>query len=136
MFTFKKMTPAPSMTEWITQPFPRMIETFQKLTFESSDVKENLDDSQVARPSSTLAAAVNMQAMFMVIYFIAWLYVFWYITSYVVSTMNLSVWVVMAIYYVLFNFPLGALLAYLLVYFYSQQGQSHLFIPQQYSMYR
>lgn len=127
------MNATPSLSEWITQPFPRIVETFQQITVGSSDVKENLDDSQSVQPMRT---ALNIEAMFMILYFVAWLYVFWYLTSYVLSTPNLSVWVVMIMYFVLFNFPLGALLAYLFLYFYSQQGQKNLFMPQRYSMYR
>ncbi len=132
------MNATPSLSEWITQPFPRIVETFQQITVGSSDVKENLDDnsSAVVPYNSGARTALNIEAMFMILYFVAWLYVFWYLTSYVLSTPNLSVWVVMIMYFVLFNFPLGALLAYLFLYFYSQQGQKNLFMPQRYSMYR
>jgi len=113
------MTGNRSVTELFSKSFPDLLGTYRSLSEESQAPRENFGEVSTERAS----ASDNLYMLVLVAHLAFWFWVFWRLSSYVVSTPGLPVWFVMVVYFILFKLPLGALLAFLVMYFFENQGQ-------------
>lgn len=112
------MTGNKSITELFSKSFPDLLGTYRSLSEqEQSQSRENYVYGQ-----NTADGSDNLYMLLLVAHLVFWFWVFWRLSTFVVSTPGLPIWFVMLAYFVLFRLPLGALLAFMFMYFFQNQG--------------